>query len=115
MDVKGFKIIAIALFLYCVASIANAEWNGVGVIQTMYIYPDYAVIIQGDKREGRAGCSNSNSWSFKWSQFDALTQGRIHSMLLSAYVSKTRIQVQVSDKKCGPEGKKKFVGHINLP
>lgn len=95
-------------------SITSAEWNGTGVIETMYIYPDYAVIIQGKKREGKAGCSNSNSWSFKWSQFDALSQNRIHSMLLSAHVSKTRIQVQVSDSECGPEGKKKFTGHINF-
>lgn len=101
--------------LVLIPSAALAGWNGAGVIQTMYIYPQYAVIIQGTSGPGPGGCANDNTWSFEWAQFDQSTQNRIQSMLLTAYVSKTPIQVVVDDSSCGPEGKKKFTGYVQLP
>ena len=93
----------------------GSEWNGVGVIKTMFIYPTYAVIVQGNTWQGSAGCTNNDRWSFNWSQFDLATQARIQSMLLSAYVSKTPIQVAIHQTGYGPEGRKNFNGQIMLP
>ena len=102
--------------LILLTSMVNAgEWNGVGEIEKMYIYTTYAVIVQGNSGPGTAGCVNDKAWSFYWSQFDVPTQNRIQSILLSAYVSKIPIQVVVETNACGPEGKKKFSGQINLP
>jgi hypothetical protein len=114
-EMSRFKEILIVLIYAFTISIAQAGWNGAGVIKTMYIYPDYAVIVQGDSGSGLAPCENSDIWSFNWSQFDQATQNRIQSMLLTAYTSKTPIQVVVDDVKCGPEGKKLFNGQIQLP
>jgi hypothetical protein len=94
---------------------AYSGWNGVGEIQTMFIYPDYAVIVQGDAGPGPASCTDNSSWSFAWSDFDAQVQARIQSMLLTAYASKTPIQVFVYDSVCGPEGNKKFTGQFMFP
>lgn len=92
------------------------SWNGVGPITAMYIYPNYAVIIQGPVSAGPAGCpSNDGTWSFNWSDLpDQATQGRVMSMLLSAYLSGKPIQVAISSSGCGPEGKKKFNGQFYL-
>lgn len=91
------------------------SWNGFGPITAMYIYPTYAVVIQGPTSAGQAaGCNSTNSWSFYWSDFDSATQGRIQSMLLSAYLSGKGIMVGVSSTACGPESLKKFNGQFYL-
>ena len=101
--------------LLLATGVSAGEWNGVGEIEKMYIYPTYAVVVQGNSGQGAAGCANDKTWSFEWSQFDVPTQNRIQSMLLSAYTTNTAIQVVVETNACGPEGKKKFTGQINLP
>ena len=93
--------------LLLTSTVNAGEWNGVGEIEKMYIYPTYAVIVQGNSGQGAAGCANDKAWSFEWSQFDVPTQNRIQSMLLSAYTTNTAIQVVVETNACGPEGKMK--------
>jgi len=107
----------ILIFLFFLSSrvALGDEWNGVGVIKTMFIYPGYAVIVQGNTGPGTAGCVSNGAWSFAWSQFDQATQNRIQSMLLTAYSSKTPIQVQVATSGCGPENMKKFNGYFMFP
>lgn len=94
------------------AALAN-DWNGaMAPIQQMYIYPTYAVIVQGNAYAGTASCVNDATWSFMWSDFDAATAARIHSMLVSAHISKTPIKPIFAANQCGPEGKKKFTGQL---
>lgn len=109
------RIIITLFFLLSASSAYSAAWGSQGEIHNMYIYPDYVVITQGATEAGPGGCQNSNSWSFSWSSFDDQTQSRIHSMLLTAYVSKTPIMPLFDGSSCGPEGKKKFTGHIHYP
>jgi len=105
----------IVIVLLLLSETAYSGWNGVGVIEVMYIYPSYAVVVQGRSSPGQAGCQDSKVWSFYWSKFDAATQARIQSMLLTAYTAQLPIQVVVSDSTCGPEGKKDFTGYIQFP
>ncbi|HEY5603190.1 MAG TPA: hypothetical protein VIM41_08790 [Gammaproteobacteria bacterium] len=105
----------IALIVLTTSNVANGGWNGVGQIDRMYIYPAYTVVVQGNTGPGLAGCQDNQAWSFFWSKFDAPTQARIQSMLLTAYTAKLPIQVLVSDTTCGPEGKKEFTGNISFP
>ena len=108
---RVFTVLALLSF----SGMAHSEWNGVGVIEVMYIYPNYAVVVQGRSSPGQAGCQDGKVWSFYWSKFDAATQARIQSMLLTAYTAQLPIQVVVSDSTCGPEGKKDFTGQIQFP
>lgn len=98
------------------SSTSYAGWVGEGVIDVMYVYPGYTVVVQGATGNG-GNCANNNAWSFSWGDFDALAQGRIQSVLLAAYLAQTPINVVVSDtiNDCGPEGYKKFNGQIALP
>lgn len=109
------KILSILLFLLTSNIALAGEWAGIGEIKTMFIYPTYAVIKQGGPGPGAAGCAPDDTWSFEWSQFDQPTQNRIQSMLLTAYISKTPIQVMVETSGCGPENKKKFNGYLMFP
>lgn len=110
------KIVLIAcLLILCSAFSFAGEWNSLGVINQMYIYPTYAVILQGEVAPGPANCQETASWSFAWNQFDAAAQARIQSMLLTAYISQTPIRVVIDSDTCGPENKKKFNGQIHLP
>jgi len=92
-----------------------AGWNGHGVINNLWIYPDYVVVQQGNDTSGPAGCLAGDRWSFRWADFAADVQGRIMSQLLLAKTTKATIQVLVSDVECGPEGFKKFTGYIHFP
>jgi hypothetical protein len=114
MNIKTSSInkMVCSAILLVTTSVVNAGWNGTGVITGLYIYPNYAVVIQGTTSAGPANCTNDGGWSFFWSDFPAATQQRIMSMLLTARTSKQAIQVAVSDTACGPEGKKKFTGEI---
>ena len=70
------------------------SWNGAGPITLMYIYPTYAVVVQGSSGRGPANCTNNDgAWSFSWSDFSDPASARIMSMLLSAYLSGKSIQV----------------------
>ena len=111
----SIRIVLILFMLLMASKAAFAGWNGVGEIQVMYIYPTYAVVVQGSSGPGPANCANDGAWSFEWSQFDQLTQNRIQSMLLTAYASKTPIQIVVDSSTCGPENKKRFNGMVQLP
>jgi hypothetical protein len=113
MNIKNIFL----LTMFSLASLnVNAGWNGAGEIHIMYIYPEYAVIVQGNTGSGpNTNCTNDGTWSFSWSQFDEAAQNRIYSTLLSAYISKSRIQIVVDGSGCGPENKKKFTGQIQLP
>ena len=104
------KLAILLLFASFQTSAAN-QWNGIGEIKSMSIYPDYAIIEQGDPG-GVAGCSSYGLFSFNWSDFTAEQQARIQSILLHAYTTNASIQVLVSSDTCGPEGHKKFQGHI---
>ena len=105
--------VCLLIFVFS-TNVYAGEWNGLGVIERMYLYPAYAVIIQGPQKPGSAGCEDSHSWSFNWSQFDESTQQRIMSALLAAKLSSTPISVVVSETNCGPENKKLFTGQIQF-
>ena len=83
-----------------------------GTIETMYIYPSHAVIVQSAAYAGTAGCNTNspNAWSFYWSDFDVTTQQRIYSTLLAAKLAKTPFKPIFTSTGCGPEGYKKFNG-----
>lgn len=107
------KSIVLVVSVSLGGAVSASDWNGaMAPIQTMYIYPTYAVIVQGNAYAGTASCVNDNAWSFMWSDFDAATASRIHSMLVSAHISKTPIKPIFAANQCGPEGKKKFTGHL---
>jgi hypothetical protein len=108
------KKIVCSAWLLVMSSVVHAGWSGYTTIGGMYIYPNYAVIIQGNVTGGPASCVNDGTWSFDWSSFPAATQQRIMSMLMTAYTAKQRISVLLSDTSCGPEGKKKFTGEVNF-
>ena len=117
MTFLRFLILMILMSVLLTTGFATAvEWNGVGVIEQMYIYPTYAVVKQGIDGPGTAGCESNNSWSFRWDQFDPATQSRIQSLLLSAFVGKIPINVVVETDAgvCGPEHDKQFNGQIGL-
>ena len=80
----------------------------------MYIYPGYAVIVQGSSAPGPAGCANDNAWSFNWADFSPADAARIQSMLLAAYMAKTNVQAYFYATGCGPENKKQFTGMLNF-
>lgn len=105
-------IISITLMLFSVFSVAD-DWGGVfGDIDKMYIYPDKAIIIQGNTYAGTANCTNNNKWAFYWNALDPVVAQRVHSMLLAAYMGKVQIKPGFHSTECGPEGNKKFTGHL---
>lgn len=77
---KVFFFVLTIIFVI-VSSIAFADqWNGEGPIYDMYVYPDYAVVIQGPGSAGPANCVNNGAWSFSWADFpDKAVQARILS------------------------------------
>ena len=106
------KIASISLLLFCMVSSAQADvWNGTGTISSMYIYPSYALVVQGGSASVSAGCGTT-SWSFYWADYSSEQQARIMSMLLAARTANISFQVTISETECGPEGKKKFSGNF---
>jgi hypothetical protein len=117
MKINRFNIIAVVLGVLLVVNlnhVAIAGWNGAGVINTLYVYPTYVVAIQGPSTGGPAGCTENAAWSFRWNDFSPEVQARIMSVLLAAKTSGTSIQIVVDESVCGPEGKKKFNGMIQV-
>jgi hypothetical protein len=112
---KNSYIKSFAFLALCFGSnFASADWNGAGPIQTLYIYPTYVVAVQGPTSAGPAGCTDNGAWSFFWSDFSDAAQARILSTLLTAKTTGASINVVISGAGCGPEGKKRFNGMINL-
>ena len=103
------------LFVFVLLFSGNvwSGWNGAGEIKQLFIYPTYAVVVQGPQGTGpNQTCTNNDAWSFSWSQFDAEVGRRIMASLLSAKITKSRIQVVIDGSSCGPENKKLFNGQI---
>ena len=107
----GYILVVVTLVLSPSASSSPNQWNGIGVIERMSMYPTYAIIKQGAVG-GVANCSNTGYFSFVWTDFPPEVQARIMSMLLHAYTTQETIEVIVHDTNCGPEGYKQFLGHI---
>lgn len=108
------KIVSASILWFCIIPSAQAGvWNGTGTITSMYIYPTYALVVQGGSASVSAGCGTT-SWSFYWADYTPEAQARIMSMLLAARTANKSFQVAVSDSECGPEGKKKFEGQFQF-
>jgi len=108
------KIAFISVLLFSMVSSAHAGvWNGMGTISDMWIYPEYAVVIQGGTDTVNSDCT-STSWSFYWADFSPEAQSRIMGMLLTARTANTSFQVAIDGSECGPEGKKKFNGQFHF-
>lgn len=112
--VTQFKKIAVLLAGLMMCCMAQAQWTASTPIRAIYIYPTYAVVVQGNLGGGPAGCINDDTWSFSWSQFSAPVQQRVLSMLLTARTSKLPFSAVFSDTTCGPEGKKLFTGEVSM-
>jgi len=97
-------------------SVLADDWGSPGgTIETMYVYPNYVVVVQSVSYLGTAGCNNyPTAWSFNWSDFDSATQQRIYSTLLAAKLARTPIKPIFTNTGCGPEGYKKFNGQFVL-
>ena len=110
MKIRSIVVVMTLVLSPCALSSPN-QWNGTGVIERMSMYPTYAIIKQGVVG-GVANCSNTGFFSFVWADFPPEVQARIMSMLLHAYTTQETIDVLVHSTNCGPEGYKKFLGHI---
>ena len=111
MEIKNCLASLFLSILVFTSTQAFADWGApMVVIDQLYVYPTYVVVIQ-TPYAGTAGCQSSG-WSFNWSDFDAPTQQRIYSTLLAARLAKTPIKPIFSDTGCGPENFKKFTGYL---
>lgn len=109
------KLVFLASCLLSLQAI-SADWGGkAAVIDNMYVYSNFIVVVQGDNYAGDAGeCNNNNKWGFYWSNFDTELSQRVYSTLLAAYLSKTPIRPLFTSSVCGPEGNKEFNGNFIL-
>lgn len=98
--------------LFSSTNVIAFSWGSSSVVEQLNVYPGYVLVVQGSSQQGGAGCSNNNIWGFSWSQFSDSEQKRILSILLLAKSTGSDIKVGFDDTSCGPEGHKKFSGHI---
>lgn len=106
------KVFALLVLFFVSQSCADDwEYSG-GLIEMMYVYPTYMIVVQNNEYSGKSGCGQNNkrAWSFYWSDFDSNAQQRIYSTLLAAKMSQTPIKPIFTISDCGPEGYKKFTG-----
>ena len=104
----------IALSILALSQLVSAEdWQGASApIEVMYVYDNAVIVVQGNTYTGEANCKSDQKWGFYWNDFSEEMRARVHSMLLAAYMSKSKIKPLSDSSTCGPEGSKKFNGKI---
>jgi len=102
-------MVSMALFSHS----AHAGWNGAGPINNLYLYKNYAVVVQGPVRDG-PGCTNDGAWIVDWNHFSEQERNRVTASLLMAKATGANIDATIWTDACGHEGKKLFAGQLNI-